>query len=194
MCNQPYLDSYKVDFMDYSGGTEGMKTFAERIKQVRQDRKYTQQQLAEIINVSVHTISNYEQGICEPSCVTLLELAKVLDVTPEFLLLGENNMNNYTNAIKAELMQLTDFDKIAEIKAQELNSTILSHLEMSDELVETIKNQWNMTAIFKRKKDGVVEDSYCTRNYVQEVIIRYCQNHTMFKERFDINDGMLLNM
>lgn len=175
----------------YSGGTEGVKSFAKRIKKVRQDRKYTQQQLADIIKVSVHTISNYEQGICEPNSVTLLELAQVLDVTPEFLLLGENHMNHYTNAIKAELMQLTDYDKIAEIKAQKLNSTILSHLEMSDELVDTIKNKWNESAIFMREKSGKVEESYCTRNYVQEVIIRYCQNRTKFKERFDIKDGML---
>ena len=171
-----------------------MKSFAKRIKQVRQDRKYTQQQLADIIKVSVHTIRNYEQGVCMPNNMVLLELAKALDVTPEFLLLGENNMNNYTNAIKTELLQLKDYANIAEIKSHELNSTILSHLEMSEDLVETIKNQWNTAGIFKREKNGKIEKSYCTRNYVQEVIIRYCQNRKMFKKKFGIKDGMLLNI
>ena len=171
-----------------------MKSFAKRIKQLRQDSKYTQQQLADIIRVSVHTIRNYEQGICKPkSSEVLLELAKALDVTPEFILLGENNMNNYTNAIKIELLQLNNYEIIEEIKSYELNSTILSHLEMSEDLVETIKNQWNTSEIFKREKNGKVEPSYCTRNYVQEVIIRYCQNRKMFKDKFEIEDGMLAN-
>lgn len=171
-----------------------MISFAKRIKQIRHDREYTQQQLADIIRVSVHTISNYEQGVCMPNSIVLLELAKALDVTPEFLLLGENNMNNYTNAIKTELLQLKDYATIAEIKSHELNSIILSHLEMSEELVETIRNQWNTAGIFKRKKARKVEASYCTRNYVQEVIVRYCQNRTMFKKKFGIKDGMLVNI
>lgn len=171
-----------------------MSSFAERIKKVRQDRKYTQQQIADMIKVSVHTIRNYEQGICEPGSATLLELAQVLDVTPEFLILGENYMNNYTNAIRAELMQLTDYNKIAEIKARELNAVVLSHLELSDDFIDSIKNKWNTAGVFKREKDGIVEDSYCTRNYVQEVIIRYCQNRAFFKKRFHIEDGMLKNI
>ena len=61
-------------------------------------------------------------------------------------------MNNYTNAIKTELLQLNDYEIIEEIKSYELNSTILSHLEMSEDLVETIKNQWNTSEIFKCEK------------------------------------------
>ena len=183
--------------MFYSGGTEGMESFAKRLKKVRQDRKYTQQQLADIINVSVHTISNYEQGLCEPSSVVLLDLAQALDVTPEYLLKGVNNMNIYTCAIKAELMQLKDYNQISEIKDQELNAIVLAHLELSEELIEAVKTEWNSSSIFKRKEvideKVVFVDSYCTRNYVQEVIIRYCQNRALFKEKFGITDGMLMN-
>ena len=96
-------------------------------------------------------------------------------------------MNSYTNTIKKELMQLKDYNKITEIKDKELNgSVLLEELEISSELITAIKSKWNSAKIFKREKNGVIEDSYCTCNYVLDVIIRYCQHRTMFKERFDI--------
>lgn len=126
--------------------------FAKRLQQVRLERNYTQQQLANITHISVQTIRNYEQGVSEPISLYLLELAKALDVTPENLLIGENNMHSYSAAIKTELTQLMDFKSIAEIKDSELNSTILSHLEMSEELVSDITEDWNGKSIFKRTK------------------------------------------
>lgn len=172
-------------------------TFAERLKQERSRRRYTQQQLASITQISVQTIRNYEQGVCEPISLYLLELAKALDVTPEFLLIGDNNMNSYSAAIKTELMQLNDFKSISEIKDSELNSTILSHLEMSEELVSDITEDWNGKSIFKRTKifdeKSTEVYSYCTRKYVQDVILKYCQNRSIYKEKFKIQDGMILN-
>lgn len=163
------------------------KTFADRLKQTRNDRHYTQAQLAVLVDVATKTISNYEQGISEPITRHLLEIAKVLDVTPEYLLLGDNNMNTYTEAIKKELLQLTQFSQIEQIKHQELNAAILSHLEMSEELVNEVTSAWNRSGIF-------APDSYCTRSYVQDVILRYCQNRIKFKELFQLQDGMLLQV
>lgn len=171
--------------------------FAERLKQIRSQRKYTQQQLASITQISVQTIRNYEQNICEPISAYLLELAKALDITPEYLLNGDNNMNSYSEAIKTELMQLNDYNSISEIKGSELNATILSHLEMSEELVSAITDDWNGKNIFKRIEENNGEstqvDSYCTRKYVQDVILKYCQNRGKYKEKFSIKDGMILN-
>lgn len=160
------------------------ETFAERLKRIRSQRNFTQEQLAEISEISVQTIRNYEQGISNPVSEYLLNLAKVLDVTPENLLLGGNNMKTYTDAIKVELMQLDDFNKISEIKNEEFNSTILSHLEMDEELISAITKDWNTKGIF---------DTRCNRNYVQEVIIKYCQNRAKYKEKFMLQDGMIIN-
>lgn len=165
--------------------------FAKRLKKVRESRKYTQKQLADIINISEHSISNYEQSVCEPASCVLLALAQALDVTPEYLIYGENNMNNYTNAIKRELMQLTNFDQIASIKALDLNATVLSHLELSDDLIDQVKMNWNQKAIFERVKDGNIDPSYCTKNYVMEIVLRYCQHRTEMRTKFNLRDGML---
>jgi transcriptional regulator with XRE-family HTH domain len=158
--------------------------FAYRLKQLRLERKYTQEDLAAIVKVSTKTIGNYEQRISEPQAVLLLALAQALDVTPDYLLLGENHMKTYTCAIIAELEQLTTFDQIKQIKDEELNSTIVSHLELSDDLVDTIRNKWN---------DSIFKKSYCTRPYVQEVILKYCQNRQKYINAFSLNDGMIVH-
>ena len=179
------------------------ESFAERLKRIRKEKKYTQKQLATMANISMHTISNYEQEVSDPTIYYLFELAKVLDITSEYLYLGDNNMTNYTNAIKNELIQLNSCDKIAEIKKQDFNATILSHLEMTDTLVYEVQDAWNTAKLFKKMvklqipttenaKDTYVEvDSYCTKAYVQEVILKYCQNRAKFRAKFNISDGML---
>lgn len=162
-------------------------SFADRLQSVRKKRGYTQEQLAEITGISIGSIRRYEQNRNNeyPNAVYLLYLAEALNVTPEYLLNGEEKMNNYTNAIMAELKQLDSLEKIKEIKAIELNSKILSHLQLSEELVTEIKHEWEAR---------IFNDSYCTRNYVREVILRYCQNRFAFRTKFEINDGMLLNI
>lgn len=90
------------------------KTFADRLKELRNIRNYTQEELGKITNISVQSIRRYEQGRLneEPSAYNLLQLAKALDVTPEYLLIGDNNMTSYTEAIKRELKQLNDYGQI----------------------------------------------------------------------------------
>ena len=58
-------------------------------------------------------------------------------------------MTSYTEAIKRELKQLNDYGQISEIKETELNSTILSHLEMSNDLVDAVKTDWNAKAYLR---------------------------------------------
>ena len=163
-------------------------SFANRLQAVRKKRGYTQEQLAVITGISIGSIRRYEQNRNNeyPNAVYLLDLAEALDVTPEYLLNGEEKMNNYTNAIKAELKQIKTLEEVKEIKDRNLNSKILSHLELSEELVTEIRQVWTDKKFFN--------DSYCTRNYVREVILRYCQNRFEFKSKFELEDGMILNI
>lgn len=54
--------------------------FGRNLRRLRRQKDITQEQLAEIIGVSVHLISNIERGINGPSFDTLSKLAKALDV------------------------------------------------------------------------------------------------------------------
>ncbi len=166
--------------------------FATRLKRIRKERGYTQEQLALLSNVSLPNIRRYEQGSLqnkEPNAYHLLCIAQVLDVTPSLLLLGENNMNTYTKAIKNELTQVKEFTIIMRIKNLPLNATVLPHLELSEDLVSDIKTAWLASDVFLDENNKL---HYCTSNFVREVIIRYCQNRTAMKKEYNLSDGMII--
>ena len=62
------------------------KTLGKRIKQYREARKLSQRELGEKIYKSATAISKYERGLACPSAMELVELSKVLEVTPNDLL------------------------------------------------------------------------------------------------------------
>ena len=60
-------------------------TLAERIKDARIAKHYTQKDLAKLINVKSTTVSAWEPGRNEPSIETLKKLAQKLDVSIAYL-------------------------------------------------------------------------------------------------------------
>lgn len=56
-------------------------TLAERIKNARIAKHYTQKDLAELVNVKSTTVSGWELGRNEPSIETLKKIAQKLDVS-----------------------------------------------------------------------------------------------------------------
>jgi transcriptional regulator with XRE-family HTH domain len=57
----------------------------EKIKNVRVLRNYTQQHLADMLNISKQSYSKIESGETDVAYSRIEEIAKVLEVTPEFL-------------------------------------------------------------------------------------------------------------
>lgn len=57
-----------------------------RIKNLRKNKGYTQQELADIIGKSLRTLQKYETGEIEISIAVVNQLAKELDTTPTFIL------------------------------------------------------------------------------------------------------------
>ena len=57
-----------------------------RIAELRTELKLSQTELAKKIGVSQQTISKYEQGIREPDIATLIRLAKIFNVSVDYLL------------------------------------------------------------------------------------------------------------
>ena len=66
--------------------------FSKRLKEIREDKGYTQQELSEAIHVSSGTISHYENGTREPGTETIAQLADFLNVSADYLL-GITNVN-----------------------------------------------------------------------------------------------------
>ncbi len=57
---------------------------------LRRARAMTQKDLSEASGLAVSTLVDIERGVAEPQIRTIRRLAKALDVTPERLVLGDD--------------------------------------------------------------------------------------------------------
>lgn len=69
-----------------------METLGTRLKKIRREKKLTQQQLADSIGVSKTSVIYWEKDENIPKHESLVQLAKVLNVTTEHLLYGFTNV------------------------------------------------------------------------------------------------------
>ena len=82
-----------------------MSDFAKNLRQFRKEKGYTQIELAKLINYGYTAIANYESTRNEPSLDTLIELARILDVTTDELI-GARPLND-------EIQILARFKKLS---------------------------------------------------------------------------------
>jgi len=64
-------------------------SFADNLKSLRKERHISQEELAEIMEVSRQAVSKWEQGSGYPEMEKLLMLSKELNVSLDYLMLGE---------------------------------------------------------------------------------------------------------
>ncbi len=88
-----------------------LKSIGKKIREQRQIKHLSQEKLAELIDVTPSYISNIESGNRVASLPTMLEIAKVLDISLDYLLL-EDITNNY-NKINVDKV-LIEFKNILE--------------------------------------------------------------------------------
>ena len=68
-------------------------TFGERLYQLRKQKYISQEELADIMNVSRQSISKWELDQSYPDIDNIVRLAKYFDVTVDFLVQGEENVS-----------------------------------------------------------------------------------------------------
>jgi transcriptional regulator with XRE-family HTH domain len=68
-----------------------MKTiFAIRLKELRNEKNFTQRKIAELMNVSQVSYLHWEQGKTQPDIENIIKLCKLFDVSADYLLGLEN--------------------------------------------------------------------------------------------------------
>lgn len=88
-----------------------------RIKALRKDKKLTQQQLADLINVTKVSVCCYERGNRTPNLETFVDLVNVLDTTPSYLLgmdmkvIAEDEENYSLNLPKEDIQIIQELRK-----------------------------------------------------------------------------------
>ena len=63
-----------------------MVNFGDKVKELRHEKRLTQQQLAELLGVAVSAISSYESGSRYPSYEVLISPARIFHVSTDYLL------------------------------------------------------------------------------------------------------------
>lgn len=63
-----------------------MARLGDQLKELRHERNLKQSALAKMLSVDQRTISNWETGIREPDYEMLVKIAKLFDVTTDYLL------------------------------------------------------------------------------------------------------------
>lgn len=62
---------------------------AERLKDLRKEAGYSQEQVAELLNVSRQAVSKWESAQGYPDIENIIKLAQMYEVSTDYLLLGE---------------------------------------------------------------------------------------------------------
>ncbi len=87
------------------------RKMGEFIAQLRKDKNYSQEQLAELIPISRQAISKWEVGKSVPDCTTLVRLSEIFDVNINEILAGERKTNKKDNFDEVTLDLYKDRNK-----------------------------------------------------------------------------------
>lgn len=63
-----------------------MEKFAQRVKELRQEKKQTQTNMAELLGIKLRAYQYYESGTHYPEVPNLIKLADYFGVTTDYLL------------------------------------------------------------------------------------------------------------
>ena len=90
-----------------AGGEEKMvNNLASNIRTFRKERKLTQEQLAEVFNVTVGAVHKWEAGMSTPDLAIIMEMADFFDTSLD-VLIGFDVRDNRINALAERLGELT---------------------------------------------------------------------------------------
>ncbi len=106
--------------------------FGRRLKQIRKSKKYTQEQLAESVDINLRQMARIEAGESFVTAETLQKICNVLNVTPDnlfrFALYQDIQNKNYTELLEKIEAISSDSNKI------EFMNLALSSLNDKDSL------------------------------------------------------------
>lgn len=99
--------------------------FPAKLKELRKSRGWSQGQLAKKIDADLQRISKYERGVIWPTMELMVKLAKVFDVSIDFLI--RNDQNTAVTKIRNQKL-LNQLEAINNLP-QEDQETVVSFLD-----------------------------------------------------------------
>lgn len=87
-----------------------LQGIGKRIQNRRKQQGYTQEQLAEMMNVSIQMISNLERGNKAIRIDNLINLSQILNVSTDYILTGKQTKDD-VSAVIAQISSLSERDR-----------------------------------------------------------------------------------
>ena len=100
-----------------------------RIKDIREDNDMTQITLAKKLNIARTTLSGYERQIAEPPFEILIKIAKIFNVSVDYIICRTNNpsFDSFTEDLtEEEIKELQHYKELLKIKRQIENNKKIS--------------------------------------------------------------------
>ena len=87
-----------------------------RLKELREEKKYTLRDMGELLGVSYQAYSNYENGHREPSISILEKISSIYDVSIDYIVgnSDERNIHTIKQYLKFLVNNIEYFNKIVE--------------------------------------------------------------------------------
>lgn len=136
--------------------------FADRLRELRQNRNLTQEQLATKLGIGRTTIANYEKDIRYPGHETLIHIANYLEVSLDYLVgLTDSQLANFNNThSKSNKLNTEEYKK--QFCKFLLNK---NHINAYDILLKSIKHNLKLVDIYQK----IIIDSL---NYMDDLCIQ----------------------
>jgi transcriptional regulator with XRE-family HTH domain len=88
------------------------KTIGLFLRQLRNEKKLTQEQIAEVLGVSGRTVSRWETGINLPDLSILVQISEYYEVEIKEILNGERKSENMDKELKETLLNVADYTEM----------------------------------------------------------------------------------
>lgn len=84
-------------------------TIGEKISKLRKENNYTQEQLAEILNVSRQSVSKWETDLTYPETEKIFALSKLFDCSADYLL--KDDADESGREVRVKIIEVDSSEK-----------------------------------------------------------------------------------
>ena len=162
---QQLADYFSIDKSDLiEGPTNINSSFASTLKQLRINKKLTQEELSKEINVSTSTIGMYETSKREPNFEVLKKISNFFNISLDNLILGEksNNSESFKDYIKnirlSKGLSLRDVDRMSNVTFSNLSMIEHGTRKATPFVLKELSKVYNVDYIELLKMCGYIDD------------------------------------
>lgn len=96
-----------------------MGLFGDNLKEIREEKGFTQSDLANLVEIHVVQLSKYERNLASPSVEVVKRIAEALHITTDQLIYGDAKQKAKDKLQDHELLNL--FDKVQALKKDDVH-------------------------------------------------------------------------